>query len=772
MTDKTAKANVVPVRQRTQYTCMATSLMMCLKALGMADIDEDTVNRVMGARPMQGASWEQALASIQHFGFRGSLMVPATLRQIKEWTDAGKPVMIAWNPENRDWSHASVVFDIDEDENVYIADPNIPDPDETVRVVTKAEFYSRWFEKWPNYLVRRPALFIDREITADGRQMLASTRAKWNEGEVIALFEMAGNVGKEFRAISGPDRRASVLTAPLSAVEMASVIDEGGAYVLRGRTAEEISDKISSLRHEGHDVYGQSGQTAWALHEAGKKERRQMKDRQRSNRLKGLVPEGSRDLTDTEKARRTREWNERKERGEVGLPGAGRAGPHKDKNDYSRQDKHRKKDVEGSQDEKVELDRFEGALKEAVSADQRMRVASEARRATLRLEMMTRLARIESLAAEVVATDVVAAKAGTVGVFLRIMGSKVTQFDKKLEARGQSNTFRLGHYLNALHEAEKQLTRDRIDQGASDATSLTALKEALSRNFTSDFPPLKNVLKQIDAFINSGTLPKLAADESEDQDDLEKVTPDEPKTAAEEDERDTEEMPDELGNKTAAIPYGMYGNTKAVERACTGAINRLNKHAVSLVKQAYAKDEKVADFFVRHAKKSKSHSARVALSALKGMAPKVASENENREADDKTAARQYGMYGMPAKTVKVGLAVCSSIREKAGEIACDLHSRRASLHGNITTFFDEHARTAKCAASRVLLAGYPDVETKLASVVETDESVPPSGKTHKLSHAPFETPAAGSSFTVEVPATPKLASVKEWLAWDESELDD
>ena len=175
MRSKTAKADVTPVRQRTQFTCMSTSMMMCLRAQGL-DVDEDTVNRVMGAAPMRGASWEDAIACAQHFGMRVHLICPATVKQVKEFTDAGTPVMIAWNPEGREWSHASVVFDVDKDMNVHVADPNIPDPDETVRVVPKSEFYGKWSEKWPNYLVRRPAMAIEREITPDGKQVTASTR--------------------------------------------------------------------------------------------------------------------------------------------------------------------------------------------------------------------------------------------------------------------------------------------------------------------------------------------------------------------------------------------------------------------------------------------------------------------------------------------------------------------------------------------------------------------------------------------------------------------
>ena len=148
-------------------------MSMCLKAHGV-DADEDIVNKVMGAKPMQGATWEQALATSQHFGMRATLVVPATLTQVRNWTDKGTPVMIAWNPEGRDWSHASVVFDVTDTE-VHVADPNIPDPSEVVRVVTHADFYKKWFEKWPSYIVRRPAMAIEREITLEGRQMVATT---------------------------------------------------------------------------------------------------------------------------------------------------------------------------------------------------------------------------------------------------------------------------------------------------------------------------------------------------------------------------------------------------------------------------------------------------------------------------------------------------------------------------------------------------------------------------------------------------------------------
>ena len=201
MVQKTARADVTPVRQRSQFSCMACSMMMCLRANG-SECTEDEVNKVMGARPMKGAAWEDALATAQHYGMRATLTMPSTVQQLKNWTDKGTPVMIAWNPEGREWSHASVVFDVDDDMNVFVADPNIPDPDQTVRVVPKVEFYSKWYEKWPNYLVRRPACAIEREITTDGHQVMASGVGQAREEYAQSVTDLESVVDRVSHALN------------------------------------------------------------------------------------------------------------------------------------------------------------------------------------------------------------------------------------------------------------------------------------------------------------------------------------------------------------------------------------------------------------------------------------------------------------------------------------------------------------------------------------------------------------------------------------------
>jgi len=169
---------------------------MALNALGVK-CNEDEVNSVIGAKAMQGARWEEVLACAQYFGCRATLTTPSTLTQVKSWTDQGKPVLIAWNPEGRDWSHASLIFDVTGEKGnfvVHVADPNMPNPDKTVREVSEDDFYAKWYEKWPNYLVRRPALMIDREICENGKQIMASSNTMFTKAvkEIVSSVKHLG----------------------------------------------------------------------------------------------------------------------------------------------------------------------------------------------------------------------------------------------------------------------------------------------------------------------------------------------------------------------------------------------------------------------------------------------------------------------------------------------------------------------------------------------------------------------------------------------------
>lgn len=254
-----AKADVKPIRQRTQFTCVATSTCMALQALGVK-CDEETVNEIIGAQALRGSRWEEVLACCQYFGCRATLTTPATLTQVKEWTDSGRPVLIAWNPEGRDWSHASLIYDVTGEKGnyeVHVADPNIPNPDKTVRVVGEDDFYSKWFEKWPNFLVRRPALMIDREVTPDGRQIMANLRTPFPQAveEIVSNIRHLGYLIVENQwstTDENPTYKISVpgisdYTLEFQRSPMPSVrLIEGRRVV---RTIEEISRFPEIIRH-------------------------------------------------------------------------------------------------------------------------------------------------------------------------------------------------------------------------------------------------------------------------------------------------------------------------------------------------------------------------------------------------------------------------------------------------------------------------------------------------------------------------------------------
>jgi len=93
-----------------------------------------------------------------------------------------------------------------------------------------------------------------------------------------------------------------------------------------------------------------------------------------------------------------------------------------------------------------------------------------------------------------------------------------------------------------------------------------------------------------------------------------------------------------------------------------------------------------------------------------------------RVAATRSAGRRnprYGMYGFEAKTANLGLAACTSVKEAAGNIAADLHRRKAAQYRDITGFFQEHHKTAGCNYSGLLLGSYPDRDMKLGSQTRT-----------------------------------------------------
>lgn len=147
---------------------------------------------------------------------------------------------------------------------------------------------------------------------------------------------------------------------------------------------------------------------------------------------------------------------------------------------------------------------------------------------------------------------------------------------------------------------------------------------------------------------------------------------------------------------------GLYGYAKAIQATCESAARKLNKEAGSIMRHAVAKDEAVVPFLQVHASRTDSTPARVLLAAYRESLPKVGKLVH--------ATRKLGLYGYPARTAKLGLGSCSSLREAAGVLAADLHVKRGDQFDKITGFFGEHCKAAGCNASGLLLSSYPEKE--------------------------------------------------------------
>ncbi len=171
-------AKVPKLRQQTQFSCVAASVTAALQAVGK-DVQEGQVNKVLGAEPLRGARWEEAMAAIQYFGGRGTLVIPSCWDQLKGWTDRGIPVLIGWNPEGRPWSHASVVADVSASE-ISVMDPNVPDPQHGYRVLSREQFHKVWSEKFSESLIlRRPALAVELEVSPRGEHLMSKLASRY-----------------------------------------------------------------------------------------------------------------------------------------------------------------------------------------------------------------------------------------------------------------------------------------------------------------------------------------------------------------------------------------------------------------------------------------------------------------------------------------------------------------------------------------------------------------------------------------------------------------
>lgn len=87
----------------------------------------------------------------------------------------------------------------------------------------------------------------------------------------------------------------------------------------------------------------------------------------------------------------------------------------------------------------------------------------------------------------------------TVSKYLDVLGHELVRYDVATSAReakrGRVNIYRLGHLMGALQRVREEVGNRTSD---SDADKVT-FRVAMYANFERDFPPVKKVIKQIEA---------------------------------------------------------------------------------------------------------------------------------------------------------------------------------------------------------------------------------------------------------------------------------
>ena len=86
------------------------------------------------------------------------------------------------------------------------------------------------------------------------------------------------------------------------------------------------------------------------------------------------------------------------------------------------------------------------------------------------------------------------------------------------------------------------------------------------------------------------------------------------------------------GNRWASreAAGGLYGYTKGTQNDVEASVRKAQRRAASVAKVLYAKDERSVDFLKAHVKRANSKSARLILSAMKDIGPRVASDKTAR----------------------------------------------------------------------------------------------------------------------------------------------
>ena len=140
---------------------------------------------------------------------------------------------------------------------------------------------------------------------------------------------------------------------------------------------------------------------------------------------------------------------------------------------------------------------------------------------------------------------------------------------------------------------------------------------------------------------------------------------------------------------------GLYGHTKATEKAVMSAINKVSKKAITLARSLEAKEPVAGTYLSTHANISKCSASMI----LSGQC--MLNEMPKRAGT--------GHLGHNPRVAKRALTAAMDLRLFAGEVANDLHKRSVK---RAYDFLAEHAEVEGCMASQLLAESFPPVASE------------------------------------------------------------
>ena len=140
------------IRQTTDYTCGAASLLSVLNYYGLYEDSEMDLAEELNSDEEWGTEPINIIKVAQRYGLTTHEFKNMTFRKLEEFVKGGIPVLVAyqaWSEEEGGWEdcwldgHYSVVVDVDA-ENVYFEDPSLGAGE--VGYIPREEFLSRWHD--------------------------------------------------------------------------------------------------------------------------------------------------------------------------------------------------------------------------------------------------------------------------------------------------------------------------------------------------------------------------------------------------------------------------------------------------------------------------------------------------------------------------------------------------------------------------------------------------------------------------------------------------